>query len=205
MSLATMTFKLYTDSGLTTAFSGSANYLHKTDLSDNPQDLVLYFGSVDATRKLRTQSSPGTNQITFTPTDTLLNWAATTAYVLGDTREPTTANTYFYECVTAGTSGASEPTWPTSGLGSTVVDGTAVWALVAKKHPITEVKLALTEIGLDSATGGAALNLGTEILGGVSEAIEVHMRVTNTVTTVVSDFNQPQIGIYINPVQEEPV
>lgn len=204
MSIETLTFKLYTDSGLTTAFSGSANFLHRTDLSDNPQDLKLYFGSNFSDRKLRTQTAPGTNQIQFTPTDTLPNWAATTAYTVGYNLEPTTPNTFYYMCVTAGTSGSTAPTWPTSGIGSTVVDGTCVWELQGLKHPTSEIKLSLTEAGLASATPGAALDLGTEVLGGVSNAIEINIRVTNTVTDVVSDFAQPQIGIYVNPVQEEP-
>ena len=55
-------------------------------------------------------------------------WAASTAYGLGDRVIPTmpNANGYFYECTTAGTSGASEPTWGTT-PGGTTSDGTAVW------------------------------------------------------------------------------
>ena len=39
---------------------------------------------------------------------------------------PITKNGRKYICTTAGTSGASEPTWPTT-IGNTVVDGTATW------------------------------------------------------------------------------
>jgi hypothetical protein len=39
---------------------------------------------------------------------------------------PITKNGRKYICTTAGTSGASEPTWPTT-VGNTVVDGTATW------------------------------------------------------------------------------
>lgn len=203
MSIETLSFKLYTDVDLTVAFTGSANFLHRTDLSDNPQDLKLWFGSTATGRKLRTVTAPGTNQIQLTPTDTLPDWDNATAYALGYTIEPTTPNTFYYMCTTAGTSGATEPTWPVSGIGSTVVDGTCVWTLQGLKHPVTEIKLSLTEAGLDTATGGAALDLGTEILSTAAEAVEINIRVTNTVTDVVSDFAQPQIGIYINAVQEE--
>lgn len=48
-------------------------------------------------------------------------WAAASAYSLGDL---VVGATGVYECTTAGTSGATEPTWPTSG---TVTDGTVVW------------------------------------------------------------------------------
>lgn len=54
-------------------------------------------------------------------------WAATTAYSLGNYVVPTSPNNRVYECTTAGTSGATEPTWPTT-YGDTVTDGaTLVW------------------------------------------------------------------------------
>lgn len=53
-------------------------------------------------------------------------WLASTAYALGEAVRPTTRNGFAYECTTAGTSGGSEPTWPTT-PGNTVNDGTAVW------------------------------------------------------------------------------
>lgn len=54
------------------------------------------------------------------------DWVGSTAYVLTNIVSPTTANGYYYECTTAGTTGVSEPTWPTT-AGNTVNDGTAVW------------------------------------------------------------------------------
>lgn len=56
-------------------------------------------------------------------------WAAETAYSLGAYCVPSTANDHVYKCTTAGTSGASEPTWTTT-AGGTVSDGTAVWTEV---------------------------------------------------------------------------
>lgn len=53
-------------------------------------------------------------------------WAATTAYALGDFVIPATPNNFSYECTAAGTSAASQPTFPTT-LGNTVVDGTVTW------------------------------------------------------------------------------
>lgn len=57
-------------------------------------------------------------------------WAATTAYSLGNYRSPTVANGNLYRCTTAGTSGGTEPTWPTT-IGGTVADGSAVWTCEA--------------------------------------------------------------------------
>jgi len=53
-------------------------------------------------------------------------WQASTAYSLGALVSPTTYNGHKYECTTAGTSGTTEPTWPTVN-GNTVTDGTVVW------------------------------------------------------------------------------
>lgn len=52
-------------------------------------------------------------------------WQATHAYVLGDYRRPTVSNSHFYRTLVAGTSGASQPTFPTNG--GSVIDGTVVW------------------------------------------------------------------------------
>lgn len=53
-------------------------------------------------------------------------WGANTAYSLNAViYRTTTAGSYsWFRCTTAGTSGGSEPTWPTSG---TVTDGSVVW------------------------------------------------------------------------------
>lgn len=44
-----------------------------------------------------------------------------------------------------------------------------------------DIKLAVSSAGLDSATGGASLNLGATILGGVANAVAVHYRWSNSV------------------------
>ncbi len=53
-------------------------------------------------------------------------WAASTPYLLGASVMPTTPNGYYYTVTTAGTSGTTQPVWPTT-KGSTVTDGTVVW------------------------------------------------------------------------------
>ena len=58
-----------------------------------------------------------------------VKWAAATAYALNTVIAP--GNGYTYICTTAGTSGSTEPTWPTSE--GTVNDGAAVWTYQSAK------------------------------------------------------------------------
>jgi len=152
MALSDLSFKLYTDSGLTAEFNGLYQLTHQTDQSDNPQDFTLYFGSTVSNRQLQANSNPGVDDITLTPTNTTDDWAATTAYTVGNMVQPTTPNGYVYRCTTAGTSAGSEPTWPTADPGDTVADGTVVWTLVSAAHDTTEITLALTSGALATNT-----------------------------------------------------
>ncbi len=52
--------------------------------------------------------------------------ANTTAYAVGDRVKSATTPTHIFVCTVAGTSGASEPTWPTT-IDATVTDGTVTW------------------------------------------------------------------------------
>jgi len=202
MALADLSFKLYTDVGLTSPFSGTYQLTHSTTLSDNPQDFVLYFGSNATDTQLQAVSGPGVDDIVLTPTDIVSNWTASTAYTLGQVREPSTPNGRVYQVTVAGTSSGTEPTWPTSGIGSTVTDGSVTWRYLGPRHEITEITLGLTEGDLDTNTPGAPLALGPTILSGVANAVEVHIRIDNAVTNVRNTVGHPEIGIFINEVIE---
>lgn len=64
-------------------------------------------------------------------------WTASHAYSSGNYVVPTTFNSIsgqqgkIFKCTTAGTSGASEPTWTSAGLGGTVTDGGVTWTEVS--------------------------------------------------------------------------
>lgn len=203
MALSDLTFKFYTDTGLTSAFGGTYQFTHESDFSDNPQDNTLYFGSAatTGTRTLQATSNPGIDQITLTPTYAIPDWLASTAYALGYSARPTTPNGYRYEVTTAGTSNSSEPTWPTT-IGNTVTDGTVVWTCVAEERTVDEITLALTEAALDTNTPGAALNIGTSVLSGSANKVTVWIRVENAIPTITSTFGQAELTININAVQE---
>ena len=59
-------------------------------------------------------------------------WTASTAFSVGDVRRSTVSygTGLWFRCSTAGTSGSSEPTWPTD-VGSTLTDGTCVWTAIS--------------------------------------------------------------------------
>lgn len=62
------------------------------------------------------------------------------------------------------------------------------------------VKLSLTSIGLDSATGGASLNLGEEILGGAGNAKTVYIRIDTSSGTLGDDYTD--VSLRLNSVIE---
>ena len=202
MALSDLTFKLYTDSGLTSLFGGTYELTHQSNFSDNPQDFVLYFGSNTANRVLKAASNPGVDQITITPTYAIPDWTAATVYALGYSISP---NAYRFEATVAGTSHASiEPTWPTT-IGSTVVDGTVTWTCVAEKRDVNEITLALSSGDLETNVAGASLDIGTSVSSGTSNDIAIYIRVENAIPTVSSTIGQAELTINIESVQEEAV
>lgn len=202
MALVDLTFKIYTDAGLTTLAGPIKQLTHSTSLSDNPQDFVLYFGSNAVGTQLEAASTPGVDPITLTPTDTLLNWVTATVYSVGDTREPSTPNGNVYRVTTSGTSGGTEPIWPTTGIGSTITDGSVIWTLLGPRHEVDELTLALSEAALATNTPGAPLDIGTTILSGVANAVPVWFRIVNAVTNPRNTAGHAEFGIAINEVIE---
>ena len=69
-------------------------------------------------------------------------WAANKAVKKGDRRRPTVGNGFVYECTVAGTTGATEPTWPTTS-GATVTDGTVTWKAVSQSVGISNMDISV--------------------------------------------------------------
>lgn len=65
--------------------------------------------------------------------DTLPGWAASTAYAGAALAVPPVRNGHYYQATGAGTSGATEPAWPTT-TGATVLDGTVTWQEVGRAY-----------------------------------------------------------------------
>jgi len=90
------------------------------------------------------------------------SWAASTAYALGDTRRAATAQVtgLFFKCVTAGTSGGSEPVWPTD-IGVEATDGSVTWKAISSVYADVSVLapnaiIELFELRLDSNLHGSS-------------------------------------------------
>jgi lambda family phage minor tail protein L len=84
-------------------------------------------------------------------------WAASTAFSVGDIRRATTeqASGLFFRCIQAGTSGSSEPSWPTDIL----------------RYDSSEGALYLFEVDNKYVTGGAVQD-NTVIWAGIPSAYE---------------------------------
>jgi hypothetical protein len=86
----------------------------------------------------------------------------TTTYIV-----PATANGYMYECISAGTSGAAPPTYPTD-HGTTVVDATVTWAC----RELFSVLKTITFIDTPTTAGGGT-GTYTYIYAALDEGIYV--------------------------------
>jgi hypothetical protein len=62
-------------------------------------------------------------------------WVASNPYTVGAIARATTvqASGLVFRCTIAGTSGATEPAWPTD-IGSTIVDGGVTWAAISSVY-----------------------------------------------------------------------
>lgn len=170
-------FQFFKDAAITLPLI-TKSLLHSDTGSTDPQDFIVYLGSNTVGVKIEDETAPGVNQMALSMANLTAEWALGTAYTLNQVRKSVVKNGYKFQVSVAGTSGGTEPAWDLT-VGNTTAEGpdTLVWINIGKVHEITEVKLALTAIGLDTAVAGDPLNLGTSILSEVAEALPIHIRV----------------------------
>lgn len=171
-----MPFQFFADAALTTPLTELLT-TELTDGSTSPAIKQVWFGSTDTGKQVRAASNPGVDPVTVTPVSLLTTRANSTAYTVGKLLIPATPNNRVYEVTAssgAGLSGASPPTYPTT-VGATVADGDLTLTCIAHQDVPGEYKLAGTLGGLASATAGASLSLGTEVLSGVANAVTFYL------------------------------
>jgi len=122
------------------SFIGSEVFKENVALNEGLQNLINIICGIGTTtlyNNANARLGVGDNSAAEAATQVMLQaiatktaWAASTAKALGEivrpTAAPTDASRFYYECTVAGTTGTTEPTWPTTD-GATVVDNTVTW------------------------------------------------------------------------------
>lgn len=196
------TFKIWADETMLTEFGSPTPTGNQTNIHHNgkdSQEFMFFLGSKAVSRKMQTAQNSGNDFIQIQVIDILPERKAEHEYSEGNLIEPELNNGFVYQCITGGISGKDAPNWPI-GIGSEVRDGAAVFRNVGAKHATSEVRLALSKVGLDKAEAGAALQLAPELPSGV--AVAIYVRVTNGVSDVYNSINTPILAIQTNECVE---
>lgn len=133
-------------------------------------------------------------------------WAASTAYSVGDIRRqtaPTGTNHRVFRCTTAGTSGGSEPTWNLT-KGSTTNDNTAVWTEITGNSTYNTTSFAAPHAWLQHAAGSSWAAAGDTIYvdddHAETQAASVTITSAGTATSpqriicITSTFSNPPVA-----------
>lgn len=201
------TFDFFLEVGLVNP-AGTVSVLHQVGIGGDPHEQQLFLGSNTPDRKIRDAVAPGTNNLIARPVNATPQRANSTAYNLNDEVRTETANGYKYRATTirgTGTTAATPPAWPTI-IGATVDDDSSLgvdgvtWTNIGKIHEASEMRLATSQAGLATATGGAALNLGIVELLSNSAPQAVWVRLTDA-TDVVG--LQTELSVRLDEVQED--
>jgi hypothetical protein len=105
-------------------------------------------------------------------------WTADTAFALGDVVYPPTPNGKVYECITAGTTGSSEPAWGTT-QDDEFTDGTAEWR-THDNYALANASLSSGDFVKANATEGSDGADGRKLT--VAQKIGVVTHTTGTVS-----------------------
>jgi hypothetical protein len=120
-------------------------------------------------------------------------WAANTAYTLGQTvrATPANGNILWFQCTKAGTSGASEPTWPDD-TNLTVADNTAVWTSEGFDEYFWPIQnISGTTVTISTARG----------YYGTTGSFEVYKKEAWVVASVMTTWSTPALdGAVGSPV-----
>ena len=131
-------------------------------------------------------------------------WTGSITYTVGQVIYPPTDNGFNYQCTTAGTTGSSAPSWPTT-AGNTVTDGTVVWTAVASvglvNAPMSSGQYVISYDGNGDATLTVTQQIGviTHTTGTVAYtaflcSADKSVRYYTTAVTTLGGTNQVTAG-----------
>lgn len=152
------------NSDLITVFAGTNDWgevglsMNIGSFGDTSASTSLY-GAIDNVLSTLRTSFPTKTIAVFTPLERSDAWynnhhtVTSTTWSSGSKTVntfivPTVSNGYSYVCTTAGTTGATEPTWSTT-IGNTVTDGTVVWTCfgpVTSSVSLQDVSTAIIKV-----------------------------------------------------------
>jgi len=123
-------------------------------------DEVIFSGEIEYGRQYQLGASAdnpvgimGASSVTIgSARSDIAAWQATTAYLKGEQVEKVTDDGTVWTATNAGVSGATQPTWPTVGIGDVVVDGTIVWKHTANAQETFTLDVDY-ELALDANEG----------------------------------------------------
>lgn len=191
-----MSFTLYADEQMTR----EAVSPYQLDFNGTGKnEFRLYFGSPYSYETLKPKSD---EQIMLIPASRLKKWQPNSGYGFGNIVEPTVANGCMYKVIGNGRTSLNEPAWSTE-LNSQCSSGGVIFVNIGAKFQPEDIRLSLTQSGLDKATPGAFLALGGQLQGG--KAIPVFIRITNNDNTPRSDRSDPCIIIRLNATTTETI
>jgi hypothetical protein len=138
-----------------------------------PQALAPDFSlPTEFSATFHTQFSPPVNNCNF-PT-----WASAVSYAPGAGVRPQVLSSQYWECIVAGTSGASEPTAPTGASGTTFTDGSVTW--ITRNIPDTSACGDWGEYVGRAGGGGNSWNITvgrpTEAVTSTAKLDNLHLR-----------------------------
>ena len=191
-----MPFTLYADEQMTR----EAISPYQLDFNGTGKnEFRLYFGSPYSYETLRPKSD---EQIMLIPASRLKKWEPNSGYSFGNIVEPIVSNGYMYESISNGRTSSNEPVWPTV-VNDWCSSGGVHFLCLGAKFQLENIRMSLTQNGLDKATPGAFLPLGEQLQGG--KPITVFIRVTNDDSTPRSDRSDPCISIRLNATTTETI
>ena len=188
-----MSFQFWQDEEMTTS---ATELSFVFDNNSTTSQGVVYFGSPDTNVALQTISNQGVANVELTPTQSLqqpergVNISVGQCFIVND---------IVFQCVTAGDTSSTAVSYPNT-VGQAVQDGGAVMNGIYPAHKPSEIKLALSENGIEQATAGGSIGLGNTVRGGA--AIAVYYKIENGVRQVSDTGAYNNLCIAINDCVE---